>query len=93
MTAKPYQYVNEPDDDLKCVICLDVVQDPLQHEQCGKLFCKECIERLGKDKPCPHCRTQGSQYYPDHKSEYVCVEIFLLCDNVLERGQFRTNCN
>ena len=30
-----------------CAICLDVAEDPLQHGKCGKLFCKECLERYG----------------------------------------------
>ena len=41
----PDQYVNEPDDDLKCAICLDVVQDPLQHQECEKLFCTRSAYR------------------------------------------------
>ena len=73
--SREYNFVNEPDRDLKCAICLDVVRDPLQHEECGKLFCKECIGRYGRDKPCPHCRTEGSRYYRDIRSkrESPCV--------------------
>ena len=64
-----YQFTSEPDDDLKCVICLEVARDPLQHEECGKLFCKKCIEKYGRDKPCPNCRMRGSHYYRDNKSK------------------------
>ena len=46
----------------------DLSGEPFQHEECGKLLCKECLEEYGRDKPCPHCRT-GSQYYKDNKSE------------------------
>ena len=60
-----YYYVSEPDDDLLCPICLEVARDPLQHEACGKLFCKECIEEHGKDQPCPHCNTEGLKFYQD----------------------------
>ena len=63
-----YSFVSEPDDALKCLICHEVARDPLQHEDCGKLFCKECLEEYGRDKPCPNCRT-SSQYYKDNKSE------------------------
>ncbi len=64
-----YKFVTEPDDDLKCVICLGVAIDPQQHEKCGKLFCKECLEKYGKDKPCPSCR-QKSSYYVDNRSKF-----------------------
>ena len=60
-------FVAEPEDDLKCLICLGVARDPLQHEECGKMFCKCCIEEYGKDKPCPHCRDQQSSYYIDKR--------------------------
>ena len=65
-----YNYVTEPDDELKCLICLDVARDPLQHEECGKLFCRECLEKHGKKKPCPNCKTKDSKYYQDKKSEH-----------------------
>ena len=65
-----HNYISEPDEDLKCVICLEVARDPMQHEECGKLFCKECLEKYSKDKPCPNCKT-GSRYYRDNKSKYI----------------------
>ena len=67
-SVREYKFVSEPNASLKCVICLDVARDPMQHEECGKLFCKECLEKYGKDKPCPNCRT-GSQYYRDNRSK------------------------
>ena len=64
-----YNFIHELNDDLKCMICLDVAENPLQHELCGKLVCKECVEKLEKDKPCPHCRTQESAFFTDNKSK------------------------
>ena len=64
-----YKFVSEPSETLKCVICLKVARDPLQHEECGKLFCKECLDKYGRNKPCPNCKT-GSQYYRDNRSEF-----------------------
>ena len=57
--SSQYWFVVEPDAKLKCAICQSVPEDPLEHRECGKLFCKECIEEHGKDEPCPHCKTQG----------------------------------
>ena len=39
-----YNFIAEPDGALQCVICLDVAEDPRQHEKCGRLLCKECLE-------------------------------------------------
>ena len=61
-----YKFVSPPDDNLKCVICLEVAQDPKQHEDCGKLFCSECIEKNGR-KPCPNCRAVNSRYFKDKR--------------------------
>ena len=64
-----YKFIDEPDDELKCMICLEVAEDPLQHETCGKLVCKECIEKYGREKPCPNCRREGSAFFTDNRSK------------------------
>ena len=64
-----YQLVSEPDDALKCLICLDVAEEPWQHVECGKLFCKKCLDDYGLDKSCPHCRDKQAQYFKDTKSK------------------------
>ena len=66
-----FKFLSEPDDDLKCLICIEVARDPLQHEACGRLFCKECLERYGRQKPCPNCREQDSCYYVDSRSKLI----------------------
>ena len=33
-----YIFIKEPDDVLKCCICLDIARNPKQEEGCGKLF-------------------------------------------------------
>ena len=62
-------FVSEPDDALKCLICLAVARDPWQHGKCGRLFCEKCLNEYGKDKPCPNCRTEEPVYFEDNKSE------------------------
>ena len=66
-----YPLSSEPDDDLKCLICLQVAQDPLQHESCGKLFCRKCLEEYGRYKPCPNCRQGFASFYKDTRSMLV----------------------
>jgi formylmethanofuran dehydrogenase subunit E len=64
-----YNFVSEPDSALLCAICLEVAEDPKQHEECGKLLCKECLEKYGRNKPCPNCRGKQPQYFQDNRSE------------------------
>ena len=63
-----YNFIGELSDKVKCLICLQVAEDPKQHETCGKIFCRECIEK-NKDKPCPSCRAESSNYFTDTRGE------------------------
>lgn len=38
-------FLDEPPDALKCMICLEVASNPLQHEGCGRLYCEMCVKR------------------------------------------------
>ena len=66
-----YRFVSEPSDAHKCPICLEVAEEPWQHGDCGRLFCKACLDKYGKDKPCAHCRMKPPQYFKDNKSEWT----------------------
>ena len=63
-TRMAYNFITEPDPNLKCVICLELASQPKQCEDCGKLFCSDCIEKNGR-KPCPNCRTVNPKYFKD----------------------------
>ena len=63
-----YNFVSKPDDDLKCFICLAVARDPWQHGKCGSLFCEKCLNKHGKEKPCPECG-KGPQYMEDSRGK------------------------
>lgn len=65
-----YKFISEPPDSLKCLICLDVAEEPWQHAKCGRLFCRKCIEDYGKTKLCPFCRNKKPQYFEDNKSKH-----------------------
>ncbi len=74
-----YKFIEEPSDSLKCLICLLVVREPQQHGGCGKLFCKSCITKYGRND-CPHCRqpirtSRRCQYresiFNDFKSKWI----------------------
>ena len=67
--GREYNFIAEPSDALKCLICHDPAQDAMQHDKCGKLFCQRCIERYGREKPCPHCRDEEPNYFEDNRSK------------------------
>ena len=67
-----YSFITEPDDSLKCSICLGIAKgQPMQHgaSGCGKLFCKECIEKNGNN-PCPMCKGICVKYFEDVRSKF-----------------------
>ena len=66
-----YNFLAEPDNALVCGICLEVAEEPRQHEKCGKLLCSECLEKYGRRRPCPNCREENPQYFGDSKSKFT----------------------
>ena len=75
-TRKVYNFIQEPDEDLKCAICSNLADEPQQHE-CGQLICKECVENHGKDEPYPCCKTKGGLLFPDKRGK---SETIIRCD-------------
>jgi hypothetical protein len=56
---------------------LKVAEDPRQHEKCGNLLCKECLENYGRGKPCPGCEGEDPQYFEDSRSEFI--RMIMIC--------------
>ena len=69
MALKAFSFISMPDASLLCSICLDLASQLKQCEDCGKLFCSECIEKKGK-KPCQNCRTDNPRYFKDVRSKF-----------------------
>ena len=69
VTAFKYSFICPPEDELICVICLEVAEEPWQYGECGRLLCKMCLDKLGKKKPCPNCRKEKPQYFLDNRGE------------------------
>jgi late competence protein required for DNA uptake (superfamily II DNA/RNA helicase) len=63
-----FSFIAEPESDLLCMICLEVATDPWQHNKCGRLYCKECLKKYGRNKPCPNCRKEHPKYFNDNRS-------------------------
>ncbi len=65
-----YKFLSETSDALSCPICLEVAEEPWQHSKCGRIFCKGCLDKYGRDKPCAHCRKESPQYFEDSRGEF-----------------------
>ena len=42
------EFVNSEPENITCSICLFVLKQPMQAEDCGHRFCKTCVEALEK---------------------------------------------
>ena len=59
---------DEAGTDLKCILCLKVAKEPLQHQECGRLLCKECWYQHKRDyNHCPHCKSEKPVFFHDKK--------------------------
>ena len=73
-------WLEDPPDDLKCLICLCVARDPHQHpgdatNECGIVFCHSCITKYQRNKKtCPNCR-KGLTHFKDAKSKSQKVDL------------------
>ena len=89
---RSYSFISKPDANSFCAICLDIASQPKQCEDCGKLFCSECIENNGRE-PCPNCRTDDPKYFKDVKSKLLIllVESIIMSSFRQERDQCITS--
>ena len=83
-SAEDFRFLSEPPDALKCPICLGIAMEPRQHGECGRLFCKKCIEDYGRSKPCPYCKRSEPKYFEDTKSRLfsgAAIITLISCSN------------
>lgn len=62
-----YTYVDEEkiDIELKCTICDEPFQSPVNCLECGNTFCQACIQSWAiRQTSCPSCRKTGSKFGP-----------------------------
>ena len=62
-------FVQLPPDDLLCLICTFVAKDLRQVTCCGKIFCKDCLNKFGAAQPCPHCTMDEWESFEDKRSK------------------------
>ena len=63
-------FVEDPPDDLICLICTLMAKDPQQVTCCGKIFCRVCLTEHKKySDACPQCRKVGGSDFMDQRSK------------------------
>lgn len=76
MSPSAYKFVEEPSQKLRCMTCLRVTKDHVQHKTCGSLFCKECcVENHGKGQPCRGCKQEQPAFFMDKKSKFKITHL------------------
>eukprot|EP01062_Namystynia_karyoxenos_P061105 TRINITY_DN530_c0_g1_i2.p2 TRINITY_DN530_c0_g1~~TRINITY_DN530_c0_g1_i2.p2 ORF type:complete len:337 (+),score=137.06 TRINITY_DN530_c0_g1_i2:83-1012(+) len=71
-------------EDLQCGICLGPAMESVVTEECGHLFCKECIfTAVEGKKECPMCRVQltHEQVRKDVRSQRKIQTLAVFCKN------------
>ena len=72
-------FIEEPPDELLCLICTFPARDPLQNDCCGKVFCTTCITKYREEKEeCPNCRDTQGNHFKDKRSKFVFVVVVLM---------------
>ena len=65
---------------LQCSLCLDLVMNPVECENCSKLFCKECIDSwLKNSAECPNKHIFKKKYTLDDWVKPALDRIFIKC--------------
>ena len=62
-----YTYIDEDqiDVELKCSICDEPFQSPMNCRACGNTYCQKCVDDwLEQQMSCPSCRQLGNQFVP-----------------------------
>ena len=54
-----YEFADKLDGKFYCLVCHNVLRDPILTGCCGQHYCESCLEQCNStfyDKKCPHCR-------------------------------------
>ena len=73
---------NETTPSLQCPICLDLVIEPFECEECGKIFCKECITSWLNNSPqkeCPNKHKYKKNLILDDWISNTLKKIYIKC--------------
>ena len=76
-------FIEQPSDELICLICQMVARDPQQSKcKCGRIYCKSCVQKLkgSYSNKCPTCR-RTLETFEDNLSCRRIQALMVKCDN------------
>ena len=77
------ELVDPPSPDIvqtECSVCLQILKEPCLISCCGHKFCRECIERVERNKkPCPLCNEPGFTYLRERGLERSLKDFDVRC--------------
>ena len=79
-----YEFVSDPPShEYICLICTLVAREAQQASCCGKIFCKECLEKsMRANDNCPHCREDlNGRYFRDMRAIRSINHLKVYCEN------------
>ena len=78
-----YEFVNELDSKYNCLVCQNVLRDPMLTDCCGQHYCKSCLEQCTRShiRECPHCRKRNYHTMLDKQLQREINELRIYCVN------------
>ena len=84
-----YEFVNKLDSKYYCLVCQNVLREPMLTDCCGIHYCQSCLQQCNRSyiTQCPHCRKQNYHKMLDKQLEREIRELQIYCVN-----RSRKNC-
>ena len=78
-----YEFVNELESKYNCLVCQNVLRDPMLTDCCGQHYCKSCLQQCTRShiRECPHCRKRNYHTMLDKQLQREINELRIYCVN------------
>ena len=90
-----YRVEDQPRDELECIICKNLADDPHQSKCCGHTMCYDCAHKWGeRNNSCPHCRESPFEVVVDTRTKRHISSLNVYCTHYRSgcewKGSFNT---
>ena len=80
-----YDFVEDLGQKYTCLVCQNVVRDPMLTDCCGQHYCQSCLEQCNRSS-CPHCRKKNYRTMLDQPLQREIRELRIYCTNRSNRN-------
>ena len=90
-----YFVEDQPGDELECIICKNLADDPHQSKCCGHTMCYDCAHKWGeRNDSCPQCRESPLEIAVDTRTKRHISSLTVYCTHYKSgcewKGSFNT---